>query len=230
MRAERESPSMRVRARLFAGARDAIGASHVEVDLPEGARVADLVAALAGAHPRFAPYREHLLFAVDGAFVTPQTRLSPGAEVALMPPVSGGSGAIDAAPFSLDELVARLERDGAGAVVAFVGLVRATSGERPGARVERLAFEAHAPLAERAIEEIRQEAIAKFQLSGCLVRHRIGTLAVGEPIVAVAAAAPHRRAAFEAATWVMDELKARVPIWKQEQGPAGAFWVNDPSR
>lgn len=221
---------MQVRVRLFAGTRDAVGAPSLHVEMPEGAQVEDLLAALCREHPRLAGYRAHALVAVDGAFSTGTASLREGCEVAIMPPVSGGSGALTDAPFSLDALVAEVGSRSAGAVVGFVGLVRDTSGERPEARVERLHFEAFAPLAEREIGTLRTEACAKFALSGCLVRHRLGTLAVGEPIVAVVTAAPHRRAAFEAAMWIMDEIKTRVPIWKREHVADGtAEWVNDPT-
>lgn len=208
-----------MRVRLFAGTRDAVGAPSLEVDLPEGARVEDLLARLCAEHPRLAPYRPHALYALDGRFVPASAALRSGAELAIMPPVSGG--ALQEGPFSLDALVAELERTGAGAVVGFVGYVRGDGG------VERLRFEAFAPMAEREIASLREQAIAKFGLTDLIVRHRVATLPVGAPIVAVVAASPHRRAAFEAAQWVMDELKARVPIWKAEEGAAGAQWVND---
>jgi molybdopterin synthase catalytic subunit len=209
-----------VRVRFFAGTRDAVGAPAVDLDLPEGSRVEDAFAAVCARHPGLARYRGHALLALDGAFVPPTTPLRAGATVAVMPPVSGGS--LQEEPFSIDALTAQLRREGAGAIVAFVGVVRGDEG------VSRLRFEAYAEMAEREIEAVRREAIAKFGLLDCLVRHRVAELAVGEPIVSVATSAAHRREAFEAAAWVMDELKTRVPIWKQEQGAAGAFWVNDP--
>lgn len=238
---------MRVRVRLFAGTRDAVGAPALDVEVAEGARVGDLLAQLVAQHPRLAPYRPHALLALDGQFVPPTTTLREGCEVALMPPVSGGAaddveqrpqaerraglrGRQASAPtgaivdsFSLDELVLRLEKQGAGAVVAFVGYVRGDEG------VERLRFEAYATMAEREIAALREQAAAKFSLTGCLVQHRVATLAVGDPIVAVVTAAPHRRDAFEAAMWLMDELKTRVPIWKAEEGASGARWINDPT-
>lgn len=222
---------MRVRVRLFAGTREAVGASVVEVDLPEAARVADLVERLCARHPGLDAYRGCALLAVDGTFANPATPLRDGVEVAFMPPVSGGAHdrALHEGPLSLDEMVAGLERGGAGAVVAFLGQVRGTSGAAEGARVERLRFEAFEDLAEREIGRLRGEATRKFGLTGCVVRHRLGVLPVGEPIVAVACAAPHRREAFEAAQWLMDQLKTSVPIWKREEGPGLARWVNDPS-
>jgi molybdopterin synthase catalytic subunit len=177
-------------------------------------------------HPRLSSYRAHALYALDGTFVPVTQPVRAGAVVAIMPPVSGGAGApaLQEAPFSIDALVAELDKAGAGAVVAFVGYVRGDEG------VARLRFEAYAEMAEREIATLRDEATRKFGLAGCLVRHRVATLVVGEPIVAVVTSAAHRRAAFEAATWIMDELKTRVPVWKAEEADAGrARWVNDPT-
>jgi len=224
---------MDVRVRLFAGTRDAVGARQVTMEVAQGARVADLLDALCAQHPRLAAYRPHLMLALDGAFVAQDAPLRAGAELALMPPVSGGAGdvAFHEGDLLLDPLVARLTREGAGAVVGFLGVVRASSGERPEARVESLAFEAHEPLALAQMARLRAEAIAKFSLTDLLIRHRLGTLPVGSAVVAVVAAAKHRRAAFEAAMWVMDELKTSVPIWKEERDADGArAWVNDPTR
>lgn len=219
---------MRVRVRFFAGTREAVGASQLDLEVADDARVEDVWTTLVGAHPRLARYAGHALLALDGAFVAPTARLQPGAEVAIMPPVSGG--AIQDGPISLDEVVASLAADGAGAVVAFLGVVRDTSSAAPDAVVERLEFEAYAPMANREMERLREEAIAKFGLVDLVIRHRIGALEVGEPIVAVAASAAHRRAAFEAAQWVMDELKTRVPVWKREVDRDGSSrFVNDPS-
>ena len=223
---------MRVRVRFFAGTRDAVGRPQLDVEVPDAARVKDLWAALARDHPRLARYGGHALLAVDGAFAGPEAPLREGAEVAVMPPVSGGAGGfLHEGPLSLDEVVASLSQEGAGAVVAFLGVVRPTSGERPDARVARLRFEAYPEMAEREMATLREAAIRKFGLLDLALRHRLGTLAVGEPIVAVAASARHRQAAFEAAQWAMDELKARVPVWKQEVDEDGsARWVNDPQQ
>lgn len=214
---------MKVRVRLFAGTREAVGAAALDLELPEGADVGSALARLCAAHPGLARYRDHALYAVDGTFVPASERLRAGAELAIMPPVSGGRGALQEGAFSLDALVADLERAGAGAVVAFVGYVRADHG------VARLRFEAYAQMAEREIADIESAARAKFSLTGVRVVHRVATLAVGEPIVAVVTAAAHRRDAFEAAAWIMDEIKKRVPIWKAEEGVGGARWVNDPT-
>lgn len=213
---------MKVRVRFFAGTRDAVGAPWLEVEAAEGASLAQLLDRLEAAHPRLAAYRAHALLALDGQLVPPTTRVRAGAEVAIMPPVSGGSIARDA--LSQDAILADLPKEGAGAVVVFYGHVR-------GGGTERLRFEAYEDMAERELDRVRDEATAKFGLVGCVIRHRVGELSVGEPIVAVGVAAKHRREAFEAAAWAMDELKTRVPIWKQEVAPDGSTrWINDPTQ
>ena len=210
---------MRLRVRLFAGVRDAVGASTVEVDLPEASTLGDLFEALAREHPRLAAYRACALLALDGALQPPSARLAGAREAAILPPVSGGSGALHEGPLLLDELRSQLRADGAGAVAAFLGVVRGDEG------ISGLHFEAYETMAEAELSGIAEEATRKFGLLDCMLRHRVGDLAVGEPIVAVLAAARHRREAFEAVAWAMDQVKQRVPIWKRQAGR----WVNDPT-
>ncbi|MFA5862329.1 MAG: molybdenum cofactor biosynthesis protein MoaE [Candidatus Thermoplasmatota archaeon] len=213
---------MRVRVRLFAGIRDVVGAAVLDMEAPEGGTVADVLAQLERAHPRLAAYRAHMLLAVDGESAMATRELSPGSVVALMPPVSGGS--LHAAPLDEATLRAALRTEGAGAVVTFLGLARDEGGT-----VQELRFEAYDEMAERELARVRDEAIAKFGLVGCVIHHRTGAVGVGAPAVGVATSARHRRQAFDAAAWVMDELKSRVPIWKREVSAEGDRWVNDPS-
>ncbi|MBW3582590.1 MAG: molybdenum cofactor biosynthesis protein MoaE [Euryarchaeota archaeon] len=127
--------------------------------------------------------------------------------------------------------VRRLASGGAGAVgavVSFAGVVRADRlpGSSGVEAVTEIEFECFPEMAEAELGRIRAEAIERFALSGLVVVHRTGRLKVGEEIVLVAAAARHRQAAFEAAAWVMDRIKERVPLWKREHGDAGGRrWV-----
>lgn len=213
---------MRIHVRLFAGLREAVGAGTLEVEAPERATVADVLAQLEREHPRLAAYRAHVLLAVDGEFSTPRHVLAAGSTVALMPPVSGGAS-LHAEPLDERALHAELGVAGAGAVVIFWGLARDEGGA-----VEWLDFEAFDELAQRELSRVRSDAIAKFGLVDCVIHHRTGKVPVGQAAVGVATSARHRAAAFEAAAWVMDELKARVPIWKREMGRERKHWVNDP--
>ena len=126
-------------------------------------------------------------------------------------------------PLDTGSLLAAVASEAAGANVLFTGTTRRTTGDQT---TEWLDYEAYEPLATTELNALRQAAITQFGLTGCALAHRLGRVAVGETSVAVAVSAAHRREAFAAASWLMDELKRRVPVWKQEVGSAGAFWVH----
>ncbi|MFP5449983.1 MAG: molybdenum cofactor biosynthesis protein MoaE [Caulobacterales bacterium 32-67-6] len=107
-----------------------------------------------------------------------------------------------------------------GAVASFTGLARAEGGE-----TRILELEAYPGFTEAQISAIAETAKARFGLHDLMIIHRIGQIAPGEPIVFVATAAAHRRAAFEACDYLMDYLKSRAPFWKKEHGPDGARWI-----
>ena len=112
-----------------------------------------------------------------------------------------------------------------GAVVSFTGLARAGEGE-----VERLVLEAYPGFTDAEIARIAEATCARFALQDLLIVHRVGEIAPGEAIVFVAAAAAHRREAFEAADQLMDYLKSRAPFWKKERGPKGERWIEPTAR
>lgn len=107
-----------------------------------------------------------------------------------------------------------------GAVASFTGLARAEGGE-----TRILELEAYPGFTEAQIGAIAETARTRFDLQDLMIVHRVGQIAPGEPIVFVATAAAHRRAAFEACDYLMDYLKSRAPFWKKEHGPDGARWV-----
>ncbi|MFM8705474.1 MAG: molybdenum cofactor biosynthesis protein MoaE [Planctomycetia bacterium] len=128
-------------------------------------------------------------------------------------------GAIDTA--AVLEAVAS---DAAGANVLFVGTTR---GITDGIVTRSLEYEAHEPMARGELERLRDEAIARFGLESCAIVHRLGTVPVGEASVAIAASAPHRREAFAAAEWHMEQVKRVVPVWKREEAADGGHtWVH----
>ena len=112
------------------------------------------------------------------------------------------------------------DRREVGAVATFTGLARAEAG---GAML--LELEAYPGFTEAEIGKIAAEARKRFGLDDLMIRHRVGKIAPGEPIVFVATAARHRRAAFAACDFLMDYLKSRAPFWKKEHGPDGARWI-----
>jgi len=127
-------------------------------------------------------------------------------------------------PIDTAGLVASVADVTAGATVLFVGTAR---GVTAGILTESLHYDAHAPLALAVLERLRTEAVAVFGLVACVVEHRLGEVVVGDASVAIAASAPHRRAAFAAAEWLMDRIKREVPIWKCERFVDGRReWVH----
>ena len=127
-------------------------------------------------------------------------------------------------PLDTDRLLAGVADESAGANVLFVGTTRRLTGD---VATCRLVYEAHEPLARGQLERLRAAAVTRFGLTRCVVHHRLGAVAVGEASVAIAASAAHRREAFAAAEWLMDQVKRSVPIWKCEEGPDGSrAWVH----
>ena len=132
---------------------------------------------------------------------------------------------LETSPFDPSAELARLiERSSDdGAVVSFVGIARPQA--KGGEKVDRLVLEHHPRLTLRSLEDIAVEAAERFDVSQVRVVHRCGEIAAGEPIIFAGAASPHRRAAFEAADYLMDRLKTEAVFWKREEGPSGASWI-----
>lgn len=128
-------------------------------------------------------------------------------------------------PLSAASLLSEAEASfpNAGAIVSFSGIVRPQNAA--GERVTGLYLEAYSPMTERGIAAALADALDRWPLDGARIMHRIGEMAPGETIVFVATASAHRRAAFEAADFLMDFLKTRAVFWKKETGPAGSVWV-----
>jgi molybdopterin synthase catalytic subunit len=125
-------------------------------------------------------------------------------------------------PLSVDALLAEVRHPGAGAVALFLGTVRDTNDGRA---VTRLEYEAYGAMALAEMERIVREIEQSIPGARCALAHRIGALEVGETAVVCAVSAPHRPEAFAACRRLIDEVKARVPIWKREHGPDGPYWV-----
>lgn len=245
---------MRVTVRLFALLRQQAGWRERDLELPAGASVEDAWRTLVELHPSFEPARPALRFARNGEYASPETPLNDGDQLALIPPVAGG--ATDDEPYLrcelteqpiadqlLAELRATLPTPADGALVLFVGQARETAGtpapgeeeeeeaaKHAGQRVTRLDYEAFDEMALSLVQTIAAEIEDRFGVRRLAVVHRVGRVAVGEPSVVIAAAAPHRGAAFDACRYAIDELKARAPIWKEEHYADGSVWIGAPAR
>jgi molybdopterin synthase catalytic subunit len=125
-------------------------------------------------------------------------------------------------PLSIDEAVHCVKHAGAGAVCVFLGVVR---DHNDGRTVVKLEYQAYSTMAVAEMRRIASELAGEIQGVRLAVVHRTGTLAVGDTAVVCAASAAHRGEAYRACRALIDRVKARVPIWKREHGPDGAYWV-----
>ena len=223
---------MKITVVAFATASDALGAPEREMEVPEGTRVEELRQRLEAEHPELAPLWPRLAVAVDGEVATPDTEIPAGAEVALLPPVSGGSPGADGrrrlraaltdGPIDVERVTAAVARPSRGAVLLFLGTVRDHHRGRP---VLRLTYSAYRSMAEERLLRIVDELEAGGDDLGVAIVHRLGDVAAGEPSVAIACASPHREAAYGASRTALERLKKEVPIWKREHYADGeAAW------
>ncbi|MDP9266185.1 MAG: molybdenum cofactor biosynthesis protein MoaE [Chloroflexota bacterium] len=220
---------MRVLVRLFGSYRGAAGVGSMDLELPAQATVRDAVAAIVQAHPLLAR-GPRLVIARNREYVADDETLNAGDEVALIPPVSGGAtrSGLEAAvlvtpdPLSVDAVLEQVRDAAVGGIVVFLGTVRDRSGGRS---VSHLEYEAYTDMAEAKMREIAARLERGHSPLRVVMHHRTGDLAIGETAVIVAAAAPHRDAAFAAARAAIDELKTIVPIWKKEFTEDGSIWI-----
>lgn len=212
--------AMRVDVRLFAILRERAGRDRIEIELDPGATVADAIGALAEhAALRGVLDRLPVTMAVNRDYAGPETELHAGDELALIPPVSGGSDVharVCAEPLSLEAVSALVVRPGAGAIVSFQGVTRT---------VDSLEYEAYTEMAEERIGAILAECRERNGLEAIAAEHRIGAVPLGEASVVVAASAAHRPEAFAGAREAIDRIKAEAPIWKREIDGEERRWV-----
>ncbi|MCW2981476.1 MAG: molybdopterin converting factor, subunit 1 [Solirubrobacterales bacterium] len=214
---------MTVSVRLFAILRERAGRDSVEIELPEGATVGDAFERLAET-PGLADLVERmpLRMAVNREYASAGAPISPGDELAVIPPISGGAPArtharVTDEPLSADRLSAWVGDPGAGAIVTFQGVTR---------EVASLDYESYREMAEERIAAILVDCAERHGLLAAAAEHRVGSVALGEPGVVVAVSAGHRGEAFEGAREAIDRIKAEAPIWKRELDTAGeGNWV-----
>ena len=215
-----------MRVLLFAALREGVGEKSLDLELRDSATLADLLARLESEHVSLLRYRGRMLVALNQERAPLATPLSDGDEIALLPPVSGGSERvwIDSAPLSLDALLREVMSPAMGGVVTFTGVVR---NRARGESIDHLEYEAYAPMAEKELRKISDAVHERWPHVRIAMAHRVGRLEVGDAAVMIAAAAPHRAEAFEACRFAIDRLKASVPIWKKEFATSGSYWVEE---
>ena len=206
---------MKVNVRLFAGLREHAGWRERELD--GVARVEDVWPALG-----LGPEPDGLLYAVNKEYAQRDRELAEGDEVAVIPPVSGGSFRLSAEPLSLDAVVDEVRSDRAGAIATFIGTTRVESRGRV---VEHLDYEAYEGMAEDVMTQIAAALMQRYDLCEIAIHHRTGRVEIGDASVVIAVSAPHRQDALAACKDAIDTLKQTVPLWKKEVYEGGEEWI-----
>lgn len=222
---------MQVKVLFFATLRERAGLRQTTLEVVDGSTVAELKDRLLVEYPGLQPSMPTTLVAVNKNFAFDQDVLPAGCEVALFPPVSGGSTveyiAVATDALDMNDVLARITLPSTGAACIFSGMVRAVTSRGDPHDTAYLEYEAYIPMAEAKLRQVAQEIRQKWPtVEGIALIQRIGRLEPGTPTVVAACSAAHRdTGVFEAARYGIDRLKEIVPVWKKEFGPAGEAWV-----
>jgi MoaE-MoaD fusion protein len=216
---------------LFFGVlKEMMGKSVDLIDVADGASVYDVLAVYGSRNPRLKESLPSLAVAVNQEYAGPDTKLKPNDEIALLPPVSGGTPSgrrryafIVREAIDTPQTVAGLKRGEDGAALVFEGVVR---NQTRGRKTLYLDYEAYEEMALEQMESLAAHAVQQFQIRDVAIVHRLGRLEIGETSVLIAVASAHRPAAFDACRWLIDTLKRTVPIWKKEYFEDGAVWAD----
>ena len=214
-----------VRVLVFGAARDAVASNQIEISLEAPATVSSAFRKLVERFAGLERFGRSLLFAVNQEYATPDTSLNDNDELAVFPPVSGGSHdffELTTEPIDVGQVARRVVLPECGATVTLDGYAREWT---KGKRTLYLVYEAYEPMALTEMQRLGVEAHQQFEIAHLGIVHRTGRLDIGETSVVIAASAPHRKAAFEACEWTIRELKRTVPIWKKEIFADGEEWV-----
>jgi len=216
---------VKVRVLFFGAARDVVDQNPLEISLAAPATVASAFQTLVAKFSELERFGRSLLFAVNQEYATPDTLLKEDDELAVFPPVSGGSHdffELTTEPIDVGAVARRVVLPECGATVTLDGYAREWT---KGKRTLYLVYEAYDSMALTEMQRLGAEAHKQFEIAHLGIVHRTGRLEIGETSVVIAASAPHRQAAFQACEWAIRELKRTVPIWKKEVFEDGESWV-----
>jgi MoaE-MoaD fusion protein len=244
---------MQIRVLFFGMLKDLAGQGSDSLDLPENAVLGDVLSHYEKRVPRLKELTASIATSVNQEYAGRDLKLKQGDEIALLPPVSGGSAdktsktavgqaaepvlsqqgepkdgrykhaAIVRERIDTESLLGGIEQPEDGAAVVFEGIVRNHSRGR---RTLYLDYEAYEEMALKQMEELAEQALSQFKIRDAAIVHRLGRLEIGETSVLIVVASAHRAAAFDACRWLVDTLKRTVPIWKKEFFEDGAVWAD----
>jgi MoaE-MoaD fusion protein len=223
-----------VEVRLFGGLSERVGASTIELELPEEATVADLRTAVAERYPTIAPLLARVNVAVDLEVARADTPLAGARAFALLPPVAGGSAAdrpvviltgLRAPPLDVGGTIAAVSGPAVGGTAVFLGTVRDHAPDLD--QVTGLEYSAYPEMAEKVLADIADELARDHPaVRGIALLHSVGDLEVGDHTILIVCAAAHRAPAFDACRDALERVKDRVPVWKRELTAEGGHrWV-----
>lgn len=220
---------------FFANLKDRAGTRRSELEIADGATVTELKQAVGEKFPGLVEAMSSAIVSVNHEFAQDEERVPPGAEVAIFPPVSGGSEAetfptifaITEETLDLDALLAQITLPTTGAACLFTGMVRGKTSRGDAHETLYLEYEAYKPMAEAKMRQVADEIREKWPVvEGIAIVQRVGRLDPMTPTVLIGCTAAHRdTGVFEAARYGIDRLKEIVPVWKKEVGPGGESWV-----
>ena len=216
---------------FFAAIRERAGTGVVQVVAVDGMTVDDAVDVACKAAPGHLELGTAVMLALNGEYVARDHLVTPGDEIAVIPPVSGGSDQIaddsdwvflTGEHLDSSALTEFVKTNVDGAIVTFLGVTRDSN---QGRIVKYLEYEAYQPMAQNKMAEIIKEMRGRWSIGKIAVAHRTGRVNIGETSMVIAVASPHRRPAFEACLYFVDRLKEIVPIWKKEFFEGGEVWI-----
>jgi molybdopterin converting factor subunit 1 len=218
---------VRIRVLFFGVLRDVTGFAEDSIEVPEGGRAASVFEHYSSKFPRLGEMSKSIVLAVNQKFCAPSATLADGDELAMLPPVSGGSDdhifALTRERIDAAALGRKVLRGEDGALVTFEGVTR---NNTKGRATRYLEYECYEAMALKTMAEIGEEIARSFEITRVAMVHRLGRVEIGETSVVVIATAPHRRPAFEAALEGINRLKRLVPVWKKEYFVDGEVWVD----
>jgi molybdopterin converting factor subunit 1 len=217
---------------FFAILKEKTGVSRIEIEVPEGLTVVELKVILAERFPAIKSFLKSVVTSVNREFAFDEDHIPSAAEVALFPPVSGGSDfptiiAVTDKAFDLEQALQQITLDATGAACMFTGIVRGVTRRGEPHETSSLEYEAYIPMAESKMAQIAQEMRQKWpDVQGIVLIQRIGHLDAGVTSVLVACSSAHRDdGIFDAAHYGIDRLKEIVPVWKKEIGLHNEVWI-----
>ncbi|UOF89921.1 molybdenum cofactor biosynthesis protein MoaE [Fodinisporobacter ferrooxydans] len=221
---------MSYQIQLFAGVAEQIGSSQVEIALPEPASLIEIRETLCSLYPQIQSIIQQCFFAVNESYTTIDTTVSYQDQIAVIPPVSGGEPpylcTLTNDEINVNELMKHVSNRHAGAILAFVGIVREFTGDKQTIHLE---YEGYAKMAIQTMYQICDEIQERWPAAEVAMTHRLGVLQPEDISIAIVVATPHRPAAFEAGRYAIERFKKIVPIWKKEKWSDGSEWIGEQS-